>query len=119
MVIGTVTLSRRAQIPVRRRKVREQTIFEGGEHTVRARNKGNHWLYLTYTIKNLPRLEFEALDLYLTSPAGANYQGNDVTVVDDFGVSRTGRLVDKDMGSEEGLGRLYDVELTFRFPVVD
>ena len=114
MKIGTVTLSRKASVPVKGSTGQEQNVFKGGGGEIRARDVGAEDRFVTYTIKNLVRTEFEDLRSFLISSSGAGYKKNAFDLVDDWSVTWSVRWWDNKIQYQEKLGRLFDVTLTFR-----
>lgn len=114
MVIGTVTTSKPAVLPVRTRVEREQKVFEGGDGTIRARSVGAEARLLTYNFRSLPRTDIEDLDDFLTGVSGANFRGNVFSITDDWGTSYSVRWWDARLDYVEKVGRLFDLTITFR-----
>lgn len=114
MIIGTVTLSKKAILPVATRVSRDQSVFVGGGGEVRARNRAAEDRFITYIIKNVPRVEVADLDSFLTGISGANFKGNVISVTDDWGTTRSVRWWDSRLDYTERVGRLFDLKLTFR-----
>ncbi len=114
MKVGTVLLSKPASVPVLGQDSKLQNVFEGGQGTIRARDRSTLAALVSYRVKNLPRTEFVALRAYLTGSAGANFKQNSFTLIDDWNISYTVFWWDSKLNYEEALGRLYTVKMTFR-----
>lgn len=115
MVIGSVTLGRRASLPVKGSSEKTQSVFVPGDGSApRARTRGPDDDLVTYELKNVIRSEFEDLRDFLTGAGGANGRANTFTLTDDWGNSWTVNWWDKRLAWTEGFGRLYALTLTFR-----
>lgn len=110
MLIGTVTISRPASLPIERESGREQNVFDGGDGSFRVRDKAPARRLLTYKVR-MTQAEYEALEVYLRVTVG--FKKTPFTVVDDWGTSFTARYWDTKLKTSEKLGRYHEASLPF------
>jgi hypothetical protein len=114
MVIGTVTITRRARYPIQGDDRRDQVTFIGGNATVRVRDLDeNETNLVTYRLRGISKTDFDNLRAYYRNTA--EYSKNSFSVTDDLNENFTARFWGR--GAIKWScrqGRLYDVDVTFR-----
>jgi hypothetical protein len=112
MIVGTVTLDRRALYPIKIEQERIQNVFSDGDGNVRIRDRGRPAAFYTYKVNGLSQTNFNALKAYLVDVA--NFKMNTLLVVDDMAVAGLFRWWDKSLKYTVTMGGLYNVTMKFR-----
>jgi hypothetical protein len=102
----------RASVGTRNEIGQEQSINVMGDGSVRVRNTEPFEETLTWSLPRMTNAQWEGIKAIVRY--AANFSGTPLTIVDDYGVSRSCRVWKESLRGESRLGRFWSAELTVR-----
>ena len=102
----------RASVGTRNEIDQEQSINVMGDGTIRVRNTEPFGELLTWQLPRMTNDQWEAIKAIVRY--AANFSGTVLTIVDDYGVSRSCRVWKDSLRGESRLGRFWSADLTVR-----